>query len=114
MYKTPGLGKTEDSHIDFTSSTGTISNFTLHVLHVIQGIVPLEWATILHSCGLSAKKVRVIAKRVGKYFVGAGHDSIWRPRCEAQISHEHGLSITQRAKTLWEGEGRLTCLWGIT
>ena len=56
------------------------------VLHVVQGIVPLEWATILHSCGLSAKKVRVIARRVGKYFVGAGHDSIWRPRCEAQIS----------------------------
>ena len=58
------------------------------VFDVIQGVVPMEWATILRGCGISAKGVRSVAMKVGKYFVSAAHDEIWRPRCEAQVERE--------------------------
>jgi ribonuclease HI len=69
------------------------------VYDVVQGVVPLEWTTILHRCGLSVKRARAVVRKVGKFFVSAAHDRIWQPRCDVQITRERGLLITQKAKT---------------
>ena len=49
------------------------------VFDVIQGVVPLEWTTILRGCGISVKGVHSVVMKVGKYFVSAAHSEIWRP-----------------------------------
>ena len=68
------------------------------VYDAFQGVVPMEWTSMLQSCGLSARKIQALVRKVGKFFVSAAHDRVWRPRCEAQILHEQKLMITQRAK----------------
>ena len=68
------------------------------VFDVIQGVVPVEWAKILRGCGISAKGACSVAMKVGKFFVLAAHDEIWRPQCEAQVEHEQRCLITQKAK----------------
>jgi len=69
------------------------------VYDAFQGLVPLEWTSILCGCGLSARKAQGVVRKVGRFFVSAAHDRVWRPRCEAQILHEQSLMITQKSKT---------------
>jgi hypothetical protein len=68
------------------------------VFDIIQGVVPLEWTTILRGCGISAKGVHSVAMKVGKFFVSAAHNEIWRPRCDAQVERERRCLITQKDK----------------
>jgi hypothetical protein len=58
------------------------------VFDIMQGVVPLEWTTILRRYGISAKGVQSIVVKVGKYFVSATHSEIWRPQCDAQVEQE--------------------------
>ena len=45
--------------------------------------------------GLPSKKVQSIVLEVGRYFVDAGHDKIWKPCYKAQVAQEKDLGITQ-------------------
>ena len=69
------------------------------IFDAIQGIVPGGWTSLLHSCGLSSLGVKSVVRKVGVFFVSSAHNNIWKPQCEAQVVREHGLHITQHAKT---------------
>ena len=69
------------------------------IFDAIQGIVPGGWTSLLCSCGLSSLGTKSVVRKVGVFFVSSAHDNIWKPQCEAQIVQEHGLHITQHAKT---------------
>ena len=80
------------------------------VFDVIQGVVPMEWATILRGCGISAKGVHSVAMKVGKYFVSAAHSDVWRPCCDAQVECEQRCLITWKDKVSGQMQvDRLPC-----
>ena len=54
---------------------------------------------MLCAYGLSLAQARSVASKVGMYFVTAAQKDIWQPHCDAQIVREHGLLVTQKAKT---------------
>ena len=68
------------------------------VYEAVQGVVPLEWTTILQRC-----RVCSVVLEVGKFFVSTAHEAIWKPQCVAQIAHEHQHMITQQLK-MWRQE----------
>ena len=76
------------------------------VFEAIQGIVPLEWTTILQRCGVSARGTHSIVLEVGRFFVSTAYRVIWKVRCEAQVAREHQYMITQQDK-MRQREGRL-------
>ena len=69
------------------------------IVEAVQGIIPLEWVTALHTSGLAQAKARSVALKVGKYMVSTAHKEIWQPHCDAQVIHECSLLVTQKAKT---------------
>jgi hypothetical protein len=68
------------------------------ITDVIQGIVPLEWVSMMHRAGLTMDKAQSIASRVGAYFVTTAKAQIWNPQCDAQAAQEHSLQVTCRDK----------------
>jgi len=68
------------------------------VFEAVQGVVPLEWTTILWRCGVSARGTCSIVLEVGKFFVSMAYKVIWKAQCEAQVAHEHQYMITQQIK----------------
>jgi len=68
------------------------------ITDVIQGIIPLEWVSMMHKAGLTMAKAWSIASRVGTYFVTAAKAQIWIPWCDAQAVREHSLQVTRRDK----------------
>jgi hypothetical protein len=68
------------------------------VFEALQGLVPLEWTTILQQCGVSARGTHSIVLEVGRFFVSMGYKVIWKAWCEAQVACEHQYMITQQIK----------------
>ena len=68
------------------------------VFEAVQGVVPLEWTTILRRCGVSARGTHSIVLKVGKFFVSMAYKVIWKAWCEAQIAREHQYMITHRLR----------------
>ena len=70
------------------------------VYEAVQGVVPLEWTTILQRCRVSARGAHSVVLEVGKFFVSTAYEAIWKPWCDAQIACECQHMITQQLK-MW-------------
>ena len=46
------------------------------VYEAVQGVVPLEWTTILQRCRVSARGAHSVVQEVGKFFVSTVHEAI--------------------------------------
>jgi hypothetical protein len=68
------------------------------VFEAVQGVVPLEWTTVLWRSGVSARGACSIVLEVGRFFVSTAYKVIWKPQCDAQVAHEHEYMITQQVK----------------
>jgi len=68
------------------------------VFEAVQGVVPLEWTTILQRCGVSARGTCSIVLEVGRFFVSRAYKGIWKPQCDAQVARECQYMITQKVK----------------
>ena len=58
------------------------------VYDIVQGVVPLEWASILHGCNLSAKQAWAVVRKSFLYqllMIGSGDLSVRHRSCMSRV-----------------------------